>query len=770
MRMLLSDSVHLISNNADSQSSILYSEENVVDCVHRIECVDFKQRITVDGITFTLYNAGHVLGAAMVLVEIAGVRVLYTGDYSAEEDRHLMAAEVPAGVLPDVLITECTFGINAHTARAQRERDFKSMVETVVTRGGRCLVPVFALGRAQELLLLLEEMWAASPHLQRIPIFFASALATKALEVYRTYISHMNNRIQSAMLARNPWDFQFITGLRSQRDFKDTGPCVVLASPGMLQHGFSRRLFDAWAEEERNGIIIAGYNVENTLARTLMQNPQEVQALNGRRMLLRASVRTVEFAAHADGMQTSRFIDLLKPSTIVLVHGEKNEMKRLHLILENKYKDTSNFQSFMPENTETVRVLFSAQRQVKVLGGLAGANFNKVTPVGGVLLSHNFEYSLLAAADVPKQTQLVQQRLTQRQHVPFWASFAALGVMLTRMFDSVVDCAEQTTSPPSAAAGAGGSGGGAPHSQGGQEDLYAEQGAAAAAVQPGAQFNQIVDVDAHRKPSAAVLVDGIVRVEHFKDRLMLAWDSSPVADSTADSIVALAAQVAISPLNLTLTKSLCSHSHSGGHDHDHQEHSSAGAPASPSEGPSTEQQGTGEAHTPGRNASGPSTSSGADADMTTPPVKRTALAVPEAVAGGVKSSPLAMATPRSEQEADSVAEDMRRFLCHKSLKAVRDALLSAYGEGCLTPQAVQAVEEDTLGAATVQVTVGKAVLSLHLGSGEVQVVSSGARGGGTKAAAEAAEAAAAAAVAIGEDLQRMQELVSAAVRPPVLFS
>ncbi len=763
MRMLLSDSVHLISNNADSQASILYSEENVVDCVHRIECVDFKQRITVDGITFTLYNAGHVLGAAMVLVEIAGVRVLYTGDYSAEEDRHLMAAEVPAGVLPDVLITECTFGINAHTARAQRERDFKSMVETVVTRGGRCLVPVFALGRAQELLLLLEEMWAASPHLQHIPVFFASNLATKALEVYRTYISHMNNRIQSAMLARNPWDFQFITGLRSQRDFKDTGPCVVLASPGMLQHGFSRKLFDVWAEEEKNGVIISGYNVENTLARTLMQNPEEVQALNGRRMLLRASVRTVEFAAHADGMQTSRFIDLLKPSTIVLVHGEKNEMKRLHLILENKYRGTSNFQSFMPENTETVRVLFSAQRQVKVLGSLAGAQFTKSTPVGGVLVSHNFEYSLLAAADVPKQTQLVQQRLTQRQHIPFWASFTALGVMLTRMFDRVEDCGEQTgAAAPSAAAAAGG---------GGDADLYAAPSATAQSKPGGARFGQVLDVDARVKPQAALLVDGIVLVEHHKDRLVLAWDSSPVADATADSIVALAAQVAISPLNLTLTKSLCSHSHggSGGHSHaDGATHSHSAADGHSHEDAAGSGHATADAHTDGDETGDVSLEQGASAGVSPPDsTPRTALAVPVAS----KSIPpsLAMATPRSEQEASTVADDMRRFMRQQAIQAVCDALTSAYGDECLSQETKDSVKQRTL-AKPAPVTVGKAVIALDFVSGDVAVLDTGAKQGTTKSALEAAGAAKAAAAAIAMDLQRMHELVTSAVRPPPLFT
>ena len=81
-------------------------------------------------------------------------QVLYTGDFSREEDRHLMAAEIPS-IVPDVLIMEATFGTHVHEKREDREARFTSTVHSIVTRGGRCLIPVFALGRAQELLLIL---------------------------------------------------------------------------------------------------------------------------------------------------------------------------------------------------------------------------------------------------------------------------------------------------------------------------------------------------------------------------------------------------------------------------------------------------------------------------------------------------------------------------------------------------------------------------------------------------------------------------------------
>ena len=136
----------------------------------RIEVIDFLQTVNVNGILITPYRAGHVLGAAMFCVEIAGMRCLYTGDYSRAPDRHMPVAEVPSVSL-DIVIVESTYGVSRHLPGEERERLFTQKIHDTVTRGGRVLLPVVAMGRSQELLLLLDEYWQAHPELHHIPIF-----------------------------------------------------------------------------------------------------------------------------------------------------------------------------------------------------------------------------------------------------------------------------------------------------------------------------------------------------------------------------------------------------------------------------------------------------------------------------------------------------------------------------------------------------------------------------------------------------------------------
>lgn len=150
-KLLLSDFVK-VSNVGVNE--MLFNEQDLVKSLDKIETVDYHQELEHNGIKFWCYNAGHVLGAAMWMIEIAGVKVLYTGDFSRQPDRHLLGAETPT-MSPDVLIVESTYGIQVHEPRRQREVRFTKMVHEIVSRGGRCLIPVFALGRAQELLLIL---------------------------------------------------------------------------------------------------------------------------------------------------------------------------------------------------------------------------------------------------------------------------------------------------------------------------------------------------------------------------------------------------------------------------------------------------------------------------------------------------------------------------------------------------------------------------------------------------------------------------------------
>jgi len=159
--------------------------------MRRIQAVQFRERVEIargdlqagdarskrssPPVSATFYHAGHVLGAAMILLDFGTLRVLYTGDWTGSEDRHLMAADFPVGTaLPDVIIGESTTGVRVLESRQARERRFCQSVESIVARRGRCLLPSSAVGRAQELLLILDELWSANPRLRDVPLLYCS--------------------------------------------------------------------------------------------------------------------------------------------------------------------------------------------------------------------------------------------------------------------------------------------------------------------------------------------------------------------------------------------------------------------------------------------------------------------------------------------------------------------------------------------------------------------------------------------------------------------
>uniref|UniRef100_A0A914CAF8 Cleavage and polyadenylation specificity factor subunit 3 n=1 Tax=Acrobeloides nanus TaxID=290746 RepID=A0A914CAF8_9BILA len=413
-RMLIGDFIKIAKYGSGSESRILYTEEDLERSMNKIEVIDFHEQKDVNGIKFWPYVAGHVLGACMFMIEIAGVRILYTGDFSRLEDRHLCAAELP-NITPDVLICESTYGTQMHESREIREKRFTSTVHEIVARGGRCLIPAFALGRAQELLLILDEYWEQHPELNDIPVYYASALAKKCMAVYQTFVSGMNKKIQRQIATSNPFVFKHVSYLKSIDHFDDVGPCVVLASPGMLQPGLSRELFETWCTDSKNGCIVAGYCVEGTLAKHILSEPEEIVALNGQKLPMRLQ-------------QTSTFIRALKPPHLVLVHGEINEMNRLKAAIIRQYEDEPDFKIEVhnPRNTEALTLHFRGQKTAKVVGQLAINPPADNDIISGILVRRNFNYHLLHPNDLNTYTELSNSRLTQRESLYYDGSLALL--------------------------------------------------------------------------------------------------------------------------------------------------------------------------------------------------------------------------------------------------------------------------------------------------------------------------------------------------------
>ncbi|KAI5188701.1 cleavage and polyadenylation specificity factor subunit 3 [Nematocida sp. AWRm77] len=364
-RWLLNDYVRV--SNAYSSENDLFTEKELSKCYDRIIPIDYGQEIRVKNIKITAYNAGHVLGAAMFLVKSEDLSLLYTGDYSREEDRHLKAAQIPSQPV-DILVSESTYGVQCHQSKEERESRFTTGVADIVKRGGKCLLPVFALGRAQELLLILDEFWESRKDLQGIPILYASALAKRCMAVYQTYLNMMNDRIQEIAEVSNPFHFKHVHSIKNIEAYEERGPCVVMASPGMLQNGLSRELFEMWCGDKKNGCIIPGYSVEGTLAKELLCEPEEIQSLKGNKLAVRSSIDYISFSAHVDFIQNAEFIEGCKVSEVVLVHGESSEMARLKNALVHRGEmRNEDMVIHTPKNGEWIEIKGSGELNARYI-------------------------------------------------------------------------------------------------------------------------------------------------------------------------------------------------------------------------------------------------------------------------------------------------------------------------------------------------------------------------------------------------------------------
>ncbi|EGW33085.1 uncharacterized protein SPAPADRAFT_66091 [Spathaspora passalidarum NRRL Y-27907] len=490
-RWLLQDFVRVTSigttkmEGGEGQSSNLYTADDIMKSFDRIETIDYHSTMEIEGIKFTAYHAGHVLGACMYFIEIGGLKVLFTGDYSREENRHLHAAEIPP-VKPDILISESTFGTGTLESKADLEKKLTNHIHATLTKGGRVLLPVFALGNTQELLLILDEYWNNNEDLQNINVYYASSLAKKCMAVYETYTSIMNDKIRlsasSSGHKSNPFDFKYIKSIRDLGKFQDMGPSVVIAAPGMLQAGISRQLLEKWAPDPKNLVILTGYSVEGTMAKELLKEPHTIQSVNNPEMTIprRIGIEEISFAAHVDFQQNSEFIEKVSPSKIILVHGDSVPMGRLKSALLSKYSSRKGTEQevkvFNPKNCEEVKIGFKGLKVAKVLGSLAeeqlsmlkkeietkietenekiveikeemevDANDGDKNEAGvdtlhtgqflsGVLVSKDFDLNLLQLQDLHEFTQLSTSFVKSKMNLRIHADISLMIYHLEQMF------------------------------------------------------------------------------------------------------------------------------------------------------------------------------------------------------------------------------------------------------------------------------------------------------------------------------------------------
>ena len=327
------------------QVSILRPEQ-IKNCVAKIQTIEINEtRVFNNDIKVTCFYAGHVLGACMFLIDVNGNRVTYTGDCNTIIDRHLSGAYMPK-IYPDVLMTETTYGDKVRETKRIREREFLKKIEETLSKGGKVLIPIFALGRAQELCILIDTYWKRTNN--KAPIYFIGPMAQKVNFYYKLFQNWMNPAVKNAFTQRNVFDFKFV----QQSDKSLMGvevPMVIFATPGMLHGGFSLNMFKKIAPEAKNCVIIPGYCSPGTVGNRIL-NGEKIIEIDGENIEVKCEVYYMSFSAHADQKGLLQLISNISPKNLMLIHGDFEAMK--------KFKETCQSQIpakiIMPENKENV--------------------------------------------------------------------------------------------------------------------------------------------------------------------------------------------------------------------------------------------------------------------------------------------------------------------------------------------------------------------------------------------------------------------------------
>ncbi|KAJ1982729.1 hypothetical protein H4R34_001604 [Dimargaris verticillata] len=326
-----------------------FTSQHIKDCMKKVVAMNLHETHWLDDeIEIRPYYAGHVLGAAMFYVRVGSESIVYTGDYNMTPDRHLGAAWIDK-VRPDVLVTESTYATTIRDSKRARERDFLAKVYDCVTQGGKVIIPVFALGRAQELCILIETFWDRMGI--KVPVYFSAGLTEKANNYYKLFINWTNQKIKDTYVQRNMFDFKHIKPW--DRAYADQpGPMVLFATPGMLHIGTSLEVFKKWCHDRKNMVIMPGYCVAGTVGAKVLAGQKVIDLDNFNTIHVNLQVKNLSFSAHADAKGIMQLIRQCEPRNVVLVHGEKSKMG----FLKSKIMKEFSIPCFDPANGESIDI------------------------------------------------------------------------------------------------------------------------------------------------------------------------------------------------------------------------------------------------------------------------------------------------------------------------------------------------------------------------------------------------------------------------------
>jgi Cft2 family RNA processing exonuclease len=374
VEVLLRDSLNVMRVKAESENELpLYAASAVNELLEKIIPVPVGSPLQIGrtGLTATWFPAGHILGAASIGIEGVErgrtIRVLFSGDIAVGDQLTVPGMLAPKGFRPDVLVIESTYGDRLHSARELEEQRLIEMVAGVIERKGKLLIPAFAIGRAQEVILMLLKQFRAK-RMASFPVF-VDGMVKSICGVYSAFPAHQTPYARRLIEKHGNPFFNVVDEIRqvatpAEREKVLTGdPCVIVASSGMLTGGASAFYAQQLVGDERNGIAITGYQDEESPGRQLLDLAEAATrevAIAGKTYEVKAGVAKYALSAHADCNEIAGLIEAINPRQVVLVHGEGNARPALAELLRRQ--GTRHRPIHLPRTGDTLS--FGAIRRV----------------------------------------------------------------------------------------------------------------------------------------------------------------------------------------------------------------------------------------------------------------------------------------------------------------------------------------------------------------------------------------------------------------------
>jgi predicted metal-dependent RNase len=366
-QMLLLDAVKIMRDKSMQEGEIpIYEAREVERMLAQVVPVNLEEPVTINkdsNISARFISAGHILGAVSVILTTPDGVVFITGDISITDQRTVIGAALPK-VRPHLLICESTYGGKLHASRDLEERRLCEMINEVLQNGGKVLIPAFAVGRAQEVILILKSALIK----KQIPetkiyidglVRFICDVYTQHPQMLTPYLRRLVNH-GTPVFGEPDGPAICVESMEMRHKIAESpDPCVIIASSGMLTGGTSPFYAKALAGDSKNLIAITGYQDEESPGRSLLALAERgggILSLPGYGNIeIKAKVQKYNLSAHADTEQLLGIVKALKPKNLVLVHGEQEMREELSRRL---YGIMWEDQLFLPQKADVIEKNF----------------------------------------------------------------------------------------------------------------------------------------------------------------------------------------------------------------------------------------------------------------------------------------------------------------------------------------------------------------------------------------------------------------------------